>query len=109
MITLLTVVLIMLVSGSNTSNITIAELYEIRTLAPGHHYDGANLQFEDGSFVRTVNGESYSGCTPFRLCSGVGIDTPWEDILSPEDAATMYSLVGIYKALQHYEIFRLAH
>ena len=47
--------------------------------------------FEDGSFRLT-------GCNPFALCSDIGIDTPWEDLLPyPLDQAAYYLVQIIFK------------
>lgn len=90
-------IIILALLVSNGDKITVGEVYEERVLAADHWYYGENWQFEDGSFVRTIDEETISGCTPFMLCSWIDIDTPWEDILESEDAEVMYKLVRFYQ------------
>ncbi len=67
------------------------------------HFDnpryGENIYFEDGSWIRTSDDWTFSGCDPFQLCSTIGIDTPWEDIFTNQaDVEFAYWVVGMYKA-----------
>ncbi len=93
--------IVVLLSLIGNGDITVAELYELERLDSTHHYYGDNWEFEDGSFIRTINEETISGCMPFMLCSWVGVDTPWEDFLTAEDSATMYKLVRFYKTYRN--------
>lgn len=72
-------------------------VWEWQSLDSTHHYYGENYQFEDGSYIHSNEWGTVAGCTPFELCSWVGIDTPWEDILDTEEAAYMYQIVNMYK------------
>ncbi len=96
------IVLITLISKSEGNYQTVFDLTELDST---HHYYGENYEFEDGSFIRTNanNNQTISGCTPFKTCSNIQIDTPYEDYFSSEHSNILYQIESIIKAFQTFQ------
>ena len=79
-------------------------VFDINQIDKTHHYYGENIQFEDGSFITSQNGQSLSGCVPFMLCSDIQIDSPYEDYFSSASTEILYNLESLYKRFNLFSV-----
>ena len=73
--------LLLLILSIMGNKLDSRELFDLQRLDSAHHYYMEEWQFENGSFTRVINGESYRGCIPFKLCSDIQTASDMLDLL----------------------------